>query len=77
MSNRSCFNFINSEEPDEMQQAAAFHLGLYCLQKYSFRGFLNTKGKVNNMSDVQFSLKMTLQKLLQVYFWLHRVNRKR
>ena len=28
-----------SAEPDEMQLYAAFHLGLYCLQKYPFRGF--------------------------------------
>ena len=29
----------NSADPDEMQQYAAFHLGLYCLPKYLFRGF--------------------------------------
>ena len=34
------FVFINSTEPDEMQHYAAFHLGLHCLQKYSFRGHL-------------------------------------
>ena len=28
-----------------MQHNAAFHLGLHCLQKYSFRGFPYTKGK--------------------------------
>ena len=33
----------NSADPDEMQHYAAFHLGLYCLQKYSFRSFLYTK----------------------------------
>ena len=38
------FTFTNSVDPDEMQHFAAFHLGLQCLQKYSFRGFLNTKG---------------------------------
>ena len=27
--------------PDEMQHDAAFHLGLHCLPKYSFRGFQN------------------------------------
>ena len=27
-----------------MQHYAAFHLGLHCLQKYSFKGFPNTKG---------------------------------
>ena len=36
--------FANSEDPDEMQHDAAFHLGLHCLQKYSFRGLMNTKG---------------------------------
>ena len=38
------FTFTNSVDPDEMQHYAAFHLGLNCLQKYLFRGFLNTKG---------------------------------
>ena len=33
--------FTNSVDPDEMQHYAAFYLGLYCLQKYSFRVFLN------------------------------------
>ena len=28
----------------KMWHYAAFHLGLHCLQKYSFRGFPNTKG---------------------------------
>ena len=36
------FAFTKSVDPDGMQQYAAFHLGLHCLQKYSFRGFLNT-----------------------------------
>ena len=34
----------SSEDPDEMQHDAAFHLVLHCLPKYSFRGFQNTKG---------------------------------
>ena len=38
------FTFTNSVDPDEMQHYAAFHLGLHCLQKYSFMGFWNTKG---------------------------------
>ena len=33
------FTFSKSVDPDEMQHFAAFHLGLHCLQKYSFRGF--------------------------------------
>ena len=37
------FTFTNSVDPDEMQHYAAFHLGLHCLQKYSFMGFPNTK----------------------------------
>ena len=37
------FSFTNSVDPDEMQHYAAFHLGLYCLQKYLLRGFPNTK----------------------------------
>ena len=34
----------NSEDPDDMQQYAAFHLGLHCLPKYLFKGFQCTKG---------------------------------
>ena len=33
-----CFTFKISVDPDEMQHNAAFHLGLHCLQKYSFLG---------------------------------------
>ena len=36
------FTLTNSVDPDEMQHYAAFHLGLHCLQKYSFKGFPNT-----------------------------------
>ena len=36
----------NSEDPDEMQHNAAFHLGLHCLPKYSFRGFPEYKGLI-------------------------------
>ena len=34
-------NFVlaNSADPDEMPHHVAFHLGLHCLQKFSFRGF--------------------------------------
>ena len=38
------FTFTNSVDPDEMQQYAAFYLGLHCLQKCMFSGFPNTKG---------------------------------
>ena len=31
----------NSEDPDEMQHYAAFHLGLHCLPKNLFRGRVN------------------------------------
>ena len=34
----------NSACPDDMQRFAAFHLGLHCLPKYTFRGFQFTKG---------------------------------
>ena len=43
------FTFTNSVDPDEMQHYAAFHLGLHCLQKYSFRGFPQKKGL--NLTD--------------------------
>ena len=38
------YTFTNRVDPDEMQHHAAFNLGLHCLQKYSFKGFANTKG---------------------------------
>ena len=38
------FYLTNSVGTDEMQHYAAFHLGLHCLQKYSFRVFWNIKG---------------------------------
>ena len=31
-----------SVDPDQMQHYAAFHLGLHCLQLYSFMGFPDT-----------------------------------
>ena len=34
----------NSEDTDEMQLYAAFHLGLHFIPKYPFRGFQKTKG---------------------------------
>ena len=34
----------NSADLDEMQQYAAFHLGLRCFKRYPFRGFSYTKG---------------------------------
>ena len=33
------FLYLDSVDPFEMQHYAAFHLGLHCLEKYSFRGF--------------------------------------
>ena len=38
------FFYLYSVDPDEMQHYAAFHLGLYSLQKYSFLGFPEYKG---------------------------------
>ena len=42
--------YFNSVDPDEMQHYAAFHLGLHCLQKYSFRGFPEYKRLNNSVS---------------------------
>ena len=39
------FTFTNSVVTEEMQQYAAFHLGLHCLQKYPFRSLTYTKGE--------------------------------
>ena len=41
------FTFTNSVDPDEMQHYAAFHLGIHCLQKYLFRGFLDQRSRSN------------------------------
>ena len=38
------FTFTNNLDPDEMQQYAALYQDLYCFQKHSLRGFLNTMG---------------------------------
>ena len=40
---QDCF-YLNSVDPDIMPQYAAFHQGLHCLSKYSFRGLPYTKG---------------------------------
>ena len=42
-----CITFTNIEDHDEMQQYAAFHLDLHCLQKNSLRGFSNTTRLIN------------------------------
>ena len=42
---KTFFTFTNSVDPDEMQQHAAFHLDLHCLQRYVFRGFPKFKGR--------------------------------
>ena len=41
------FVLANSADPDELSYGAAFHLGLHCLPKYSFKGFF-----WNNSSSV-------------------------
>ena len=38
------FVLANSADPDEMPHKAAFHLGLQCLSKYTFRDFKSAKG---------------------------------
>ena len=38
------YAIANIVDPYEMQNQAAFYQGLDSLQKYSFRGFPNTKG---------------------------------
>ena len=38
------FRYSYSVDPGEMHHYAAFHLGLHCLEKYSVKGFSNTKG---------------------------------
>ena len=50
---KTFFTCTNSVAPDEMQHYAAFHLGLHCLQKYSFRGFPEYKGLMQVTMCVQ------------------------
>ena len=45
------FVLANGADPAEMPHYATFHLGLRCLPKYSFRGYLqSTKVLVDNLS---------------------------
>ena len=44
LSMKVVLNLTNNADPDEMQHYAAFHLGLHCLPKYTFKGL---KGKFN------------------------------
>ena len=39
LSSKTVFILANSVGPDEMLHSAAFHLDLFCLPKYPFRGF--------------------------------------
>ena len=41
---KNVFIVANSADTDEMLHFATFHPGLYCLLKYPFRGFQNTRG---------------------------------
>ena len=50
LSEKKLFTFTNSVDYD-----AAFYLGLYCLQKYSFKGFPNTK--VGQLKMLKNSIK--------------------
>ena len=38
---------VNSEDPDEMPHYVAFHLGLHCLSKWSFRSLYLVTQRVN------------------------------
>ena len=51
------FTFTNSVDPDEMKHYAAFHLGLHCLQMYSFRGFTNAKSQHGNLYHADVSCR--------------------
>ena len=44
LSLKTHFALANREDPDEMLQYAAFHLGLHCLPKYVFIGFWSSNG---------------------------------
>ena len=40
-----CFVPANSADTNKIQHYATFHLGLHCLQRFSFRRFIYTEGK--------------------------------
>ena len=46
-----------------MQHYAAFHLGLHCLQKYTFRGFPKYKGLTGAMFLFQAEGRLTVKKV--------------
>ena len=55
------FVLANSADLDEMPPHVAFHLGLHCLPKYSFRGFPPISGgfrlqRVKQTLDVKIML---------------------
>ena len=45
----------NSADPNEMPHIAAFHLGLNCLQKYSFKEEPANKGLISTFWAFPFS----------------------
>ena len=50
-----------------MQHYAAFHLGLHFLQKYSFRGFLNTKGWL--LAVYFFTLQLNEEEIATILYY--------
>ena len=49
---------VKREDQDEMQDYAAFYLGLHC-SLYSFRCFQNTKGYKDNLPfEIPMSIKI-------------------
>ena len=65
--------FTNSVDTDEMQYyAEMLHLGLHCLQKYSFRGFPNTR--VDKLSEDDANLTSTN---INAWVELHGPRRKK
>ena len=61
------FILVNSADPDEMQHYAAFHLGLHCLPKYTFRGCEYTKGLsiVNGPAHEEMGESQEFSKILK------------
>ena len=56
------FVLANGADPAEMPHYAAFHLGLRCLPKYSFRGYLqSTKALVDNVSLKQVNISQVIR----------------
>ena len=67
LSLKIAFVMTNSVDPDEMQQYAAFHLGLHCLPKFPLKSFQYTDGQKYIYGHVR-PCSVTLDFMLLFFF---------